>query len=354
MNTKRNSDVNKHTDKMGSLAARLSELSSKISHASPFVNKLASFQNDTAGDFILPYNMLKDESKQSCRFIEQAPKEKVLKSADMLEEIEEQNIQCSKSKKTLLSIAELEITKANLEREKEDLLAAKQELERSNSMLEEFIYMASHDMQEPLRMVVSYAELIAKRYRGKLDADADDFISYTVDGANRMQKLVASLMTYARVNTFENDLRATDCETLLLNVMANLHLVIEGSDAEITHDSLPTVMADEVQLVRVFQNLIENAIKFSGNEKPKIHISAECGDGEWIFSVKDNGIGINDQFKESIFTMFQRMHSKDKYSGTGIGLAICRKIVDCHGGRIWVESGSDKGSRFYFTIPIGV
>jgi len=214
-------------------------------------------------------------------------------------------------------------------------------------------------------MVASYVQLLAQRYKGKLDSDADDFIGYAVDGATHMQTLINDLLAYSRVGTRGKPLEPTDCETVHEQVLTNLKMAIEESGAVITHDALPTVMADESQLVQSFQNLIENAIKFRGDEVPRIHISATRGstfvDSDsrqenqhheaWVFAVRDNGIGLEPEFFERIFTIFQRLHSRDEYAGTGIGLAVCKKIVERHGGRIWVESELGKGTTFFFSIP---
>jgi len=240
----------------------------------------------------------------------------------------------------------------NLRQSEESLAQQAQELARSNAELQQFAYVASHDLQEPLRMVSSYLQLLARRYRGKLDDDADDFIAYAVDGAERMRSLINDLLAYSRVSTHGRDFELVDCEVVFENAFANLQVAIEESGAVVTHDPLPTVMADDVQLVQLFQNLIGNAIKFRGKEAIRIHISAERGENEWIFSVRDNGIGIDAEYAERIFEIFQRLHSGQEYPGTGIGLAICRKIVERHGGSIWVHSESGNGSTFQFTIPM--
>jgi signal transduction histidine kinase len=225
------------------------------------------------------------------------------------------------------------------------------ELARSNAELEQFAYVASHDLQEPLRMVASYTQLLARRYRGRLDGDADEFIAYAVDGVTRMQSQIQDLLNYSRLGKKETDFESTDCSAVLDRALVNLKVAIEESGAKVTSDPLPAVAADGNQLVQLFQNLISNAVKFRNHEPPLIHVSAKRSGKEWVFSVHDNGIGFEPQFAERIFVIFQRLHAKGDHPGTGIGLAVCKKIVERHGGRIWAEAEPGQGATFYFTIP---
>lgn len=229
---------------------------------------------------------------------------------------------------------------------------AEEELRRSNQELEHFAYIASHDLQEPLRMVSSYTKLLAQRYKDKLDADADEFIHYVEDGVSRMRALINGLLVYSRVGTSGAAFELTDCEAAFDCALTNLQVAVDESGAVITHHPLPAVMADASQLTQVFQNLIGNAIKFCSQELPRIHVAAEPRGNEWLFSIRDNGIGIDPQYHDRIFDMSQRLHSRTEYPGSGVGLAICDKVVKRHGGRIWVESQTGKGATFYFTIPI--
>jgi len=226
------------------------------------------------------------------------------------------------------------------------------ELKRSNDELKLFAFVAAHDLQEPARMVANYTQLLAKRYAGRLDADADEFIAYAMDGAHRMQFLIRDLLAYCRVETAGEAFRDSSSEAALDMAVLNLQILIEDSAAIVTHDNLPNVMADGRQLLQLFQNLLSNAIKYHGPEAPRIHVSAErSAEKEWNFSVQDNGIGIEAKFFGKIFEIFQRLHGREEFSGTGIGLTVCKKIVERHGGRIWVESELGKGSTFHFTIP---
>jgi PAS domain S-box-containing protein len=230
------------------------------------------------------------------------------------------------------------------------LLQKMEELNRSNEELGQFAYIASHDLQEPLRMVASYTQLLSRRYKGRLDADADEFIAFAVDGASRMQRLIQDLLAFSRVGTKGKELRKTSSETALKTALANLRGAIEESGALVTHDPLPDVMADEMQLIQLFQNLVGNAIKYQNPGIPRIHVGAVNGGDQYKFSVQDNGLGIDPQYYERIFGMFQRLHKREEFAGTGIGLAICKKIVERHGGQISVESQPGLGSTFRFAL----
>lgn len=202
-------------------------------------------------------------------------------------------------------------------------------------------------------MIASYTQLLAKRYRGKLDAQADEFIAFAVDGANRMQTLINDLLTYSRVGRREAALGPTDCGSVLERALADLTLAVDESGAVISHDPLPTVLGDETQLGQLFHNLLANAIKFRGTQPPRVHVSAERNGTEWRFAVRDNGIGIAPEHAERIFVIFQRLNTREEYPGTGIGLAICKKIVERHAGTIWVESEPGRGATFRFSLPAG-
>lgn len=239
------------------------------------------------------------------------------------------------------------------ERKRLEKLAAERtdELARSNAELAQFGYVASHDLQEPLRAVASCVQLLKKRYSGQLDARADEFIAHSVAGIKRMDTLINDLLAYSRVGTQAQPLVEIDCTVALTNALANLAMAISESGAVVTHDPLPLVQADPTQLTQLFQNLLGNAIKFRTQSTPTIHVSAESRAGEWILTVTDNGIGIESQYFDRVFQVFQRLHTLSEYQGTGIGLAICKKIAERHGGRIWVESRPGHGSMFSFTFP---
>ncbi|MGI9149832.1 MAG: sensor histidine kinase [Chloroflexota bacterium] len=225
-------------------------------------------------------------------------------------------------------------------------------MERSNAELEQFAYVASHDLQEPLRMVASYTQLLARRYHGQLDEDADEFIEFAVDGARRMQELINDLLAYSRVGTRGLDLQPVDTGEVVDQVAIDLAAAIEETSASVTRDPLPVVLGDPTQLRQLFQNLIANSIKFHRpDQTPRVHISVRQEPGARHFSVTDNGIGIDPQYQERIFVLFQRLHTRAEYPGTGIGLAICKKIVERHGGNIWVDSAPGNGTTFRFSLP---
>jgi len=233
----------------------------------------------------------------------------------------------------------------------DELALINAELARSNAELEQFAYVATHDLQEPLRAVASCVLLLQTRYEGQLDERAQEFITHAVDGTKRMETLINDLLAYSRISTHAKPFAPTDCEVVLREALANLTVAIAESGAVVSQDELPTVSGDATQLTQLFQNLIGNAVKFRGERLSRIHIGAASIDGEWRFSVADNGIGMEPQYFERVFLVFQRLHTRKKYQGTGIGLAICKKVVERHGGRIWVESQPGEGAAFCFTIP---
>jgi len=248
-------------------------------------------------------------------------------------------------------VTERKLAEAELRRAHDELAKKAEELERSNAELEQFAYVASHDLQEPLRMVSSYTQLLARRYKDQLPAEAQEFMHFTVDGAARMKQLIEDLLAYSRVGTKGKELVPVSLEAPLKRALTNLRTAIEESGATVSAEALPTVDADEVQLAQVFQNLIGNALKFRGKAAPRIHVGAAEQAGEWQISIADNGIGIEPQYFERIFMLFQRLHAMGEYPGTGIGLAICKKVAERHGGRIWVSSTPGAGSTFHFTLP---
>ena len=249
-----------------------------------------------------------------------------------------------------LMILEMDIDITERKKAEEMLKLKVEELKRSNEELEQFAYISSHDLQEPLRMITSYLQLLQRKYQGNLDDTADKYINFSIDGAARMQNLIIDFLEYSRVSTVDDEPESIDCEFILNKVLSDIKAVIKENKATISHDTLPEVMVDSNQLGQVFQNLILNGIKFCSEDAPKIHIAADRKANELVFSVQDNGIGIDPQYSERIFEIFKRLHKRVEYSGTGIGLAICKKIVERHGGCIWVESELGKGSTFYFTL----
>lgn len=228
---------------------------------------------------------------------------------------------------------------------------SEEELARSNAELEQFAYVASHDLQEPLRMIANYTQLLAERYRGKLDEQADKYIAYSVDGATRMQALIQDLLKFSKVGNQELEPRTTECRAVVEQALKNLQAAILESGAAVSWNDLPVVMGDPAQLTQVFQNLIANAIKFHGVESPMIEIDSEEKEHEWVFAVTDNGIGIPAESWQDIFVIFRRLHTRTEYAGNGIGLSICKKIIERHGGKIWIEAKAKPGCRFKFTLP---
>lgn len=247
--------------------------------------------------------------------------------------------------------AQLQTEIAERYRAQEALRLTAEELARSNRDLEQFAYVASHDLQEPLRAVAGYVELLQHRYPDKLDAKGQQYIEGATDGAARMQKLIVDLLAFSCVGTQAKGFETADLKSALDTALTSLRVSIQETGARITSDSLPTLWVDAPQIAQVFQNLIGNAIKFRSELPPEIHVGAKKQPGRWLFSVRDNGIGIDPQYTDRIFLIFQRLHTRRQYSGTGIGLAICKRIVERHGGTIWVESQPEQGSTFYFTIP---
>jgi light-regulated signal transduction histidine kinase (bacteriophytochrome) len=231
------------------------------------------------------------------------------------------------------------------------LARQEKELQRTRQELEQFAYIVSHDLKEPLRMVSSYLQLLERRYKDKLDSDAEEFINFAVDGARRMQTLISDLVSYSRLDTRASEFAATDFNVVLDRALETTASRAQECGATISRDSLPTLIADAGQVQQLFEHLIGNAIKFCNGRRPAIHVGAEQRAGEWVFSIRDNGIGVDPEFAEQIFGIFQRLHNRGEYEGTGIGLALCKRIVERRGGRIWVESEPGNGSTFYFTMP---
>jgi len=235
----------------------------------------------------------------------------------------------------------------------EELLRSKVlELERSNEELQQFAYVCSHDLQEPLRVISNYTQLLSKRYTGQLDDKADMFIAFAVDAAKRMQELINDLLAYSRLQTKAQNLSDVDCNQVVKRALANLEISLTETGAIVNYDALPTIKSDRTQLLQLFQNLINNSLKFRSSQPVVINITAREQNGEWLFAVQDNGIGFDMQFEERIFLIFQRLHRKEEYSGSGIGLAVCKKIVLKHGGRMWGESAIGQGATFFFTFPV--
>ena len=320
--------------------------------AKPIVRLTARARALQAGDFASPVPI---EGPREVRTFAGA-------FASMAQSLSESRTALLKSERQLRSFNE-DLEQRVLERTRElegtNREYAKQadQLARSNADLERFAYVASHDLKEPLRMVISFTRLLAKRYKDQLDADAQQFIGFAVDGAERMEQLIQDLLAYSRVTAADKQFQPVDCQAALTLALINLKSAIEESGAIVTHDALPVVLGDQIQLAQLFQNLIGNAVKYRSDTTPKVHVTATreaMADNTkvWVFSVRDNGIGIDPQYAERIFVIFQRLHGREEYPGTGVGLAICKKIVERHGGRIWVVSQLGQGATFYFTLPV--
>lgn len=270
---------------------------------------------------------------------------------DMLQQIERRDGELKQTQSELRQrVEDLQHEVAERRRAEETLADKTVELQRSNAELEQFAYVASHDLREPLRMITGYTQLLAKRYRDHVDRTAQEYIDFAVDGAKRMQALIVDLLTYSRVGTKGKAFAPADCELVFATTLKSLSIAIEESGARVTHDPLPIVWCDGAQIGQLLQNLIGNGIKYRNRRVPEIHVSCRREGDAWLFSVSDNGIGIDQRYTERIFVIFQRLHTRDEYPGTGIGLAVCKKIVERHGGRIWLESEPGRGSTFYFTI----
>jgi light-regulated signal transduction histidine kinase (bacteriophytochrome) len=286
---------------------------------------------------------------------------------NILDDVGDEKTRLEETQKAMLNLlddfdaekSKVEAANAELRREIDERLDAERELRektealaRSNADLEQFAYVASHDLQEPLRMVSSYVQLFEKRFAGQVDEQADKYIRYAVEGAKRMQSLIAGLLEYSRVGRLDEPFGTVDTNAALDQALSNLRSAIEESRARITRGPLPTLTGNAGRIAQVFQNLIGNALKFRRPDRPAtVHVSALPGETEWVFTIVDNGIGIDSQYLERIFVIFQRLHTRAEYPGTGIGLSICKKAVERHGGRIWVESRVGEGSRFHFTLP---
>ena len=307
-----------------------------------FVSQNAQFHYDNNGQIQGTETLVRDIT--NLKKAEKEIQERLEKERQLTEEL-------SSANEELQAISEeVQTSNDELRHAQTNLTKLVSELKVSNKELEQFAYVASHDLQEPLRMITSFTQLLEKRYKGQLDVDADEYIGFVVDGAHRMKDLIDDLLEFSRLNTDNREFELVIMEIALEDVLRNLRPTINESKAQISHDYLPNIIGDHVQIIQLLQNLIGNAIKFKGDNPPEIHISAQERDNEWLFSVSDKGIGINQNHQKQIFSIFKRLHTREEYPGTGIGLSISKRIVERHGGQIWIESELGKGSTFYFTI----
>jgi len=318
--------------------------------AQPIVRLTARARALQAGDFISPVPMDGPLEVRTFAAAFASMAQSLNESRTALLKSEQQHRRFNEELERMVAERTRELEAANREYAKQA-----EKLARSNADLERFAYIASHDLKEPLRMVMSFTKLLAKRYKDQLDADAGQFIGFAVDGAERMEQLIQDLLAYSRVTAPDKQFQEVDCQAAFTLALINLKTAIEESGAIVTCSALPVVLGDHTQLAQLFQNLIGNAVKYRSATPPTVHVSATRqtmpdDSEEWLFAVRDNGIGIDPQYAERIFVIFQRLHGREQYPGTGVGLAICKKIVERHGGRIWVESRVDQGSTFYFTL----
>lgn len=318
---------------------RLATTARTVSEQHDYSLRVEKTTEDELGELTTAFNEMLAQIQRSDRALQKA-------HDDLEERVIQRTEELSKANAALqLEISERQSAEAGL-RLKTEALA------HSNTELEQFAYVASHDLQEPLRMVSSYLQLVEQRYAGKLDTEATEFINYAVDGAARMRTLIRDLLEYSRVGRRQQSLTPVNCETVFHNVVQSLQQAIIDTHATVTADPLPTVLADTTEFTQLLQNLIGNAIKFHGPRPPTVHVEASRQDGYWQFAVRDNGIGIEPEYFEKVFVIFQRLHSRTDYPGTGLGLAICKKIIDRYGGRIWIESTAGQGTTFFFTLPV--
>lgn len=323
----------------------LTDTARRVSHDRDSAVQVVAETRDEVGELGEAFNHMLSQLREHDVALGKARKDLEVKVRQRTRELSEQRTAA------LNMMEDAQEARRNAEAAEARLRVTARKLAHSNEELEQFAYIASHDLQEPLRMVASYVQILERRYKGRLDENADQFIAYAVDGARRMQGLIRDLLEYSRVTTRGKPLRPTAMEDVLEMTLRNLQAAIDEGPAEVTHDPLPSVIGDSIQLGQLLQNLIGNAIKYRGDTAPRVHVSAQQDGDEWVFSVQDNGIGIDPVYAERIFVIFERLHTQKEYSGTGIGLAVCKRIVERHGGKIWVRSEVGGGATFFFSLP---